>query len=257
MRLYCYPGYASASSVLYFGLPEWDEMHFVLRYLQDGDRFVDVGANVGVYSLLAATFLEDVSVTAVEPDATTAGRLRENLEVNGARGVHVIECALAARSGTALFTRGRDSTNRIARLGDPDVVEVPVRTLDEVTARLPPKLMKIDVEGAELEVLRGASRLLASQEGPVLLFELNRCCADFGVTPPDIRDHLAGHGYTLFEYDADTNALSVYDGTRLPARGNVVAAQNTAALRVRLDEGARRLGDLSRFGIEIEIERRG
>jgi hypothetical protein len=66
MHLRCYPHSTSASGVIYCGLPEWAEMRFLLDYLRPGEGFVDVGANIGTYSLLAAS-VPDVVAWAFEP----------------------------------------------------------------------------------------------------------------------------------------------------------------------------------------------
>ncbi|HEU4868343.1 MAG TPA: hypothetical protein VFV09_11510, partial [Actinomycetota bacterium] len=66
IKVRCHPHSPIASAVIYYGLADPAEMRFVLGYLQPGDTFVDVGANVGVYSLLAAS-VPDVRVLALEP----------------------------------------------------------------------------------------------------------------------------------------------------------------------------------------------
>ena len=234
IRFYCYPGNASASAAWYFGLPEWDEMTFLLRYLRDGDWFIDVGANVGIYTLLAASRGPGVRVTAIEPDSETFTRLGENVELNRFSNVGLISAAVGGAEGTAVFTVGRDTENRLARAGESQVATLPMTTLDRVAGADRPALIKIDVEGSELSVLQGARDILKSEPGPALFFEINNSCFAAGYTPRDIASFLGEHRYSLHEYDAEKNMLRAYDAATLPRSGNVIATKDADALMRRL-----------------------
>src|SRR5207253_10176338 len=96
----CYPHSAGASNVIYFRLMEWREMPFVLDYLRPGDVFIDVGANIGVYSLLAST-IPDVEIVAFEPATLAYQRLLENVRINGLHQVsaHNLAISSADRNG--------------------------------------------------------------------------------------------------------------------------------------------------------------
>jgi len=237
MRMRCYPGYASASSVLYFGLPEWNEMLFVLRYLRAGDTLVDVGANVGAYTLLAATAIPALRTIAVEPDPDARARLEENLALNPGAQVEIVAVALAAEGGEALMTQGRDTLNRLARPGDAGTGSVAVRTLDDLCAGSPPALVKIDVEGAELDVLRGGERTLTGPSAPVLLLEIiDDGLASFGVTRGEVAGFLTARGYRMFEYDAITGRCETWTGAEATRTGYVAAVRDEARLEARLAE---------------------
>ena len=241
-RLYAYPGSTGATGLLYVGLPEWDEMNFMLRYLRPADHFGDVGANIGSYTLLASASHPGVRVTAVEPGEPALTRLRENLALNGLdgfSGVKVAAVAVGDSEGTVRFTRGRDTINRIALGGDGDSVEVPITTLDALFSDDPPALIKVDVEGAEDRVVRGAARLLSGERPPVLLLEwIDEVAGEFGVTGESFEARLAGHGYSLATYDADTNTLTPWR-TGQPAKAqNRIAARDLEAVASRLREGA-------------------
>jgi len=213
------------SGVLYCGLPDWPEMPFVLDYLSPGDVAVDVGANVGLYSVLAAS-VGDVSVIAFEPDAAARGRATANLARNDlARRVEVREQAVAEQSGRASFSVERGPCNRILTSADRAHVgqAVEVVTLDEaVTGSV--ALLKVDVEGGELAVLRGADRLLRARR-PALILEAN--------DPIGLTDHLAALGYRWVTYDPGTRRLSTIPAP--PAAG-----QNGIAL-ADLEEAQRRV----------------
>lgn len=155
-------GMTGATGNVYVGLHEFFDMMVPLHFLRRGDLFLDVGANVGTYTVLASGVC-GASTFAFEPDPNTASRLRRNIELNslGDR-VEVYECALGAERGNAPFTVGLDTVNRIASSGGSGTRSVRMETLDDIVRDAPPAMMKIDVEGWELEVLSGAGRVLGN-----------------------------------------------------------------------------------------------
>jgi FkbM family methyltransferase len=153
------------------GLHEYVDMRFVLDTLEPGDLFVDIGANVGSYTVLASK-VRGARTIAVEPDPVTARSLRRNIEVNGiADKVSVVEAALGAHAGTVSFTVGRDTVNRVAQEGDDPVREVGLRTFDDVLDSEVPGVIKIDVEGFEADVFKGASAPLADTRLEAIITE--------------------------------------------------------------------------------------
>ena len=147
-------GMAGATGNIYCGLHEFVDMAFVLHLLRPGDLFVDVGANIGSYTVLASAVCGAHSI-AVEPDPETMLFLERNIEANGIGDrVTLVESALGAESGTARFTVGRDTMNRVATESDAETRGVRVETLDELLQDARPVLIKLDVEGFELRCAR-------------------------------------------------------------------------------------------------------
>lgn len=153
-------GMTGATGNIYCGLHEFTDMAFVLHMLRPGDLFVDVGANIGSYTVLASAVC-GAEVIAIEPDPGTMSALRRNIEVNGIEGrACLVEAALGAQAGTAQFTVGLDTMNRMATEADTSVREVQVMRLDDVVGDRNPVLLKLDVEGFETEVFAGAQATL-------------------------------------------------------------------------------------------------
>lgn len=152
-------GMTGATGNIYCGLHEFVDMGFLLHLLRPGDLFVDVGANVGSYTVLASAVCAARTI-AIEPDPGTVRSLRRNLAENDiARRVSVVEAVAGAASGVVRFTVGLDTTNRVA--GDNEASrQAPVRTLDEILRDEDPALIKMDVEGYEPQVLSGACATL-------------------------------------------------------------------------------------------------
>jgi len=164
-------GMTGATGNIYCGLHEYVDMRFVLDTLNPGDLFVDIGANVGSYTVLASKVCGARTI-AVEPDPDTARALRRNIEINGIGDkVRVVEAALGATVGTVPFTVGLDTVNRVAEPSDENVREVAVRTLDDVLGGEVPKIIKIDVEGYEFEVFKGARETLPKKHLEAIIIE--------------------------------------------------------------------------------------
>lgn len=148
-----------------------DLLELAEQHLRPSDVVWDVGANIGTFSVAAATVAVDGEVVAIEADIWLAGLLRRTAAEPFFGGrIKVVPCAVAAEPGIACFViaaRGRASNaleisgGRSQMGGAREVVLVPTLSLDTLLDSLPPpSFVKIDVEGAELAVLEGADRLL-------------------------------------------------------------------------------------------------
>lgn len=233
----CYPHSAAASMMLYCRLPEWDSMRFVLDYLRPGDVFVDVGANVGSYTLLAGE-VPGVRVVAFEPASLAFPRLSENVRLNHRMDITLHRSAVGQTDTEALLTVDLDSTNRIVPVGGESgrTEQVRMVRLDTVIGdRSDVAMIKIDVEGHEPEVLAGAEQLLRRCR-PALVVEHNdadRLAAFF-----DKIDYVAARYLPDERELRPLHALPdgrVVAGARPGCSGNVVAVAAED-----LDRGVRR-----------------
>jgi len=161
----------SSNHGCWLGSYEYRKQRLFAQVLHEGDIVFDVGAHAGFYTLLASSRVGwRGRVFAFEPFRPNLYFLKEHLRLNGASNVTVVEAAVSETSGVVRFAEGRNtSTARIAADGK---LQVETVSLDEVfvTQRLSSvAVIKIDVEGAEALVLRGARRLLASQHPLIFL----------------------------------------------------------------------------------------
>ena len=143
--------------------------HFV-RWIRPGATVIDIGAHVGYYTLLASMLAGKTgSVWAFEPEPTNAAFLRQHMYLNHCSNVHVEEVAVSNSSGRARFVCGKGSgTGHLDGSGDMEVRTV--RLADFCSARgIRPSALKIDVEGAETEVLEGARELIRSSRPVIFL----------------------------------------------------------------------------------------
>lgn len=195
----CYPHCQVSSGTLYYRLPERSSMRFLLSYLQPGDTMIDVGANIGTYSLLATT-IDDVSVVAFEPSGVTYERALLNFQLNRVEGrIRLLRQAVGATSGVAILSVGLGPRNKVvspAETGE----EVALAALDDLLPSTPGpvSLVKVDVEGGELDVMEGGRRLI-ERDSPALILEVN----DAEGTERILKEL----GYSSFSYDADHGEL--------------------------------------------------
>ena len=169
------------------GLYERSVQDFLQATLRAGDVFVDAGANVGFLTMLGARLVGPTgSIHAFEPVPENVSVIRRNLAVNGFRNGAVISKALGATAGTEnIWITHHPGGATLASVGEvprdaSEQIEVQRTTLDHWidTVHLESiRVIKVDVEGAELDVLRGMPRLLARFR-PILLVELDATTAE-------------------------------------------------------------------------------
>jgi FkbM family methyltransferase len=237
-------GMTGATGNVYVGLHEFADMGFVAHFLREGDRFLDVGANVGSYTVLAAG-ARRADTIAIEPVPGTFRDLMTNVRLNGLESrAKALNVGLAASPGTLRFTTSLDTTNHVVAGGgeEADTTEVPVTTLDDVVGACPPVLVKIDVEGFESQVLAGARKTLASPETQALIVELNGAANRYGLDVRETRREIEALGFRPFAYDPLSRSLTPWNPTELD--GNYLFLRDPAATerRVRTAPPIRVLG---------------
>jgi FkbM family methyltransferase len=240
LRVRVYPDWPYSWTAIYFRLTEYDDMVFALRYLRPGDAFIDVGANIGYYSLLASLVNEQAPVLALEPHPIASRRLQENASINAFANIRVRAVAVGRISGTAALTSDLVEQNRISvgNEGAVATVAVPVVTLDAVLPQegIDPadvRLVKIDTEGFEVNVLAGANDLLDARPGPVWLVELAGLGGRYGQDDVVVRNVFAERGYKAFRYVANENRL-VGSDENSGESGNVIFLREPEAVSSRL-----------------------
>lgn len=228
-----------ARQFLILGFYELGTVRSLEGLLQPGEVYLDVGANVGEMVIPAGQAVGPTGrVIAVEPNPHTAALLRHNIALNGVNNVTVVEAAIANRNGTiqmvippsnlggvrAMATP--DDLNELIRvsqnmtvvslnqdnLGKPvhepfdpagvETVEVRCTRLDDLAAELGISrvgVIKMDVEGFELEAIRSASVLLEGADPPVVTLEYSNLVKTEGGCREDIFRYFAGMGWSVYK----------------------------------------------------------
>ena len=191
-------GMTGATGNIYAGVHEFADMMFLLHFLKSGDLFLDIGANVGTYTVLASGVCK-AKTWAFEPDPETVLCLKRNIEINNLQElVTVHELALGATEREVAFTVGLDTVNRVA-IGNQPCRLVHQRPLDSLLSDVGPTFAKLDVEGYEEEILRGGQALLG--KGSLQAIELE-------TVTPHVLEMLSLHGFVRTFYDPFTRFLS-------------------------------------------------
>lgn len=190
---------ASGVHGYWLGTYEVEMRSAVARVVAPGGVFFDIGAHAGYYSLLASQLVGATGrVVAFEPDTRNLGYLKEHLRLNDAGNVTVVAAAAADVPGTARFAAEPDGFGgALSTAGSADVATVAIDRLVETGALPAPNYLKVDVEGAEFQVLCGARRVLRTARPTVFLAThtpaAERLCLG----------SLAALGYTIRPVDRD------------------------------------------------------
>jgi FkbM family methyltransferase len=190
-----------------------DEIKFLRKLLQPGQKVIDIGANMGVYSLsMARTVGPTGGVWAFEPASSTAALLAQSIAANQFGHVVLDQCALSSKSGTLRLSLNDNSElNELVRDGAPTGAseEVRVSTLDVCRERHGwhgIAFMKIDAEGEERAILNGGQRFFAEQS-PLVQYEVKA-----GTTVHlDLVDHFAALGYHSYRLVPGLGILVPFD----------------------------------------------
>jgi FkbM family methyltransferase len=192
------------------GTLEEEDLRLFLSLISPGMTVMDLGANVGMYTMLAARRVGSAGrVHAFEPTPAVCEKLRQNVELNGLSNVCVSQVAVSDVRGVATFFMGDDSDQNSLSNTTGAAIEVQTITLDDYLAAEnvgDVSLMKIDIEGAEVKALEGARRLLSSERAPLLMIEFNPdALRAAGTSEIALKGLLEGHGYACHKLRAYGN----------------------------------------------------
>jgi FkbM family methyltransferase len=227
---------------IYIGF-EQDEISFLNRFLRSGDVFFDIGSNIGLFSLHASVIVgESGKIIAFEPTPDSFKKLVENIELNNIKNILPVNIGLSDKKGFLelnISGNGYDAWNSFANLNDNYYIEkraVEVLTLDDFIAQnniSKINLIKLDVEGWELFVIRGGENYIKNAKDLVLLIEFteeNAFAAGYYVH--EIYDLLKSWGYEWYSF---TNSKLIKEERRLNyPYNNFIAAKNYNFLSKRL-----------------------
>lgn len=188
---------------------DFEEMVFLTHLLRPDDLFLDIGANVGGYTILASAVAGARSL-AFEPVPSTFASLVRNIGLNGIQhlatpmqiGIGDVDQMLTMTADQGGLNHVVDETWRGA------TVQVPVRRLDEVLAGQPSRLVKLDTEGFEINALHGGTRSFAEPSLLAMIVELNGSGDRYGNPDDAVHAEIVRLGFKPHRYDPLTRLLS-------------------------------------------------
>jgi FkbM family methyltransferase len=195
------------SRLIYEGF-EQEETDYIIKTLKKGDVFVDIGTNIGLFSLMASKIVgEEGKVLCFEPSPVTFSRLKENIGLNDFKNVEIKNIGLSDSKGELTFyvsNNGHDAWNSFAPSQDNKLessIQVPVSTLDIELINIDKnkiKLVKIDVEGWEKFVLFGGKDFLVNFN-PIVMVEFTEANTfNAGYPVYEIYDIMQDLGYVWY-----------------------------------------------------------
>ena len=245
VKIYLFPD-SELSRLIYLDRFEKSEQSFIKRFLTKGDVFVDVGSNIGLFSLIASKIVgKSGHVYAFEPCIKTYERLKKNIGLAHSRNISSFSIALSDEEKSLSLRVSNDGFDAWNSFVDPSVKssfeDETVQTIrwDEFARRhsLLSKvtMMKIDVEGWEMQVLRGAKDTLSKPCAPLLQVEFTeQNCHANGYGCRDLYHALSSFGYQLFTYNSEENTLIAEPLRETYPHLNVLAVKNLEAVLQRI-----------------------
>jgi len=198
------------------GIIEPFETEIVKKTVRKGDVILDLGANIGYYTLICARLAGEAGkVFAFEPEPVNFALLKKNVEINGYKNVTLIQAAVSNRTGeTKLYLCGdNNDDHRIYDSHDQrPSITVKMTRLDDYFRDYRGKtdFIKIDVQGAEGGALQGMDNLLKLNRRLKILTEYWPCgLKNFGMDSKTFFDILAGHGFTMYRVENTAAPVSV------------------------------------------------
>ena len=236
-RLLVKPGMTGATGNIYCGLHEFEDMAFVLHFLRPGDLFVDIGANIGSYTILAST--TGANTISFEPVPATYDALRDNLHLNRLESrVDARNQAVGRSIGTMEMIADQDTTNQALHSGycyAGKTILVPVVMLDDALQGAVPKVMKIDVEGFETEVLAGAAETLTDPDLQAVIMELNGSGTRYNFDEESLHQQMISFGFKPNRYEPNKRRLIDLNGQRSTS-GNTLYLRNQPAAQALISQ---------------------
>ena len=234
-RLLVRPGMTGATGNVYTGLHEFEDMAFVLHVLRTSDVFVDVGANVGSYTILASAGLGAKTI-AFEPIPQTYKYLLDNIRLNSVDDlVTAHNLGIGSERGELAFTSGLDTVNHVLGSAESGVASsrIPVNTLDESLGHAHPAIIKVDVEGFESCVIEGAAKALGRDSLLAVIMELNGSGERYGFDEATLHARMLRYGFSPFAYEPFTRQLLSLNGKK-SLSGNTLYIKNLQRVQARL-----------------------
>jgi FkbM family methyltransferase len=230
---------------------ELPERQFLKAFLRPGDTFVDIGANIGLFTVLAARRVgREGRVFAFEPSARSFERLQANVALNHFENVECHRLALSETGGQLTMRVSADGFDAWNTFGRPTAGKefleesVPCVTWDafaqgrSLVGRV--TMMKIDVEGWEARVLSGGVDVLSREDAPVMQIEFSQESAlAAGSSCVDLYHKLQVLGYQMYVYDVASGRLVPDPLRERYPYLNLIAAKRLDQVSARLDESRR------------------
>lgn len=201
----CYPNSSYAGLIIYKQYPEKEELEYVHKTLSEKDVFIDVGANIGLVSLIASSKIKKGKIYSFEPSDIPRRTFQENIRLNNIKNIYLFDEVVSNKIGNIYFSReSACEIDHIAFLNRDGlgIVRKKSVTIDQFVKQNKLNnvdLLKIDVEGAEKYVFEGMINSLRNKIIKKIVFEVNPKCVNYGYQTSYTPELLKHYGYKIYE----------------------------------------------------------
>ncbi|SFD25089.1 methyltransferase, FkbM family [Algibacter lectus] len=208
LKFYVEKGDAGLVGNIYYKLMDYEDSMFLIDSLKKDELFVDVGANLGHFSLLASGICKAKSI-AIEPIKSTMDKLNRNIKLNNLTSyITLLNIGIGDKSETLSFTTNNTVMNSVSLEENSNTVKVEVKTLDQILKNENPVFIKIDVEGYEYKVLKGAHYTLSNPSLKYLLVEFNNSGSKFNFEDQAVFDLITKHNFIPALYEPRSKQIT-------------------------------------------------
>lgn len=238
-RIICFPDSLETMWLIYNYIMDWEEFNFIKRYLKPADIAFDVGANIGIYTLWISIFIgHKGNLISFEPDPDNYRRCLEQLKLNQLNNIKLEQIALADRTGDMRFNAKKDVESHLLfnEKTSTDSIIVNTTTLDDYCFKNNIKkinFLKIDTEGVDYFVLRGAKKVLSEGIVDVIQLEVNELMDKYNISFKELKNLLAVNGYSLCKYNVRKNCVYSINIDKL-SNMNIFAVKDIGKVNQRL-----------------------
>ena len=184
------------------GIYERNTIRHLIKLINPGMTIVDVGANIGAYTLVLSKHLSGGQIYSFEPNPRTLKFLKKNIEINQVKNVNVIEFGLSDCEETAMLNTPSLSQASINKFKTSDQVEaIKLITLDKFCSENNINnidILKIDIEGHEKKCLDGSAGIIDKSKNIIIIMEIDQNCYEAGYKKEFLFNYLINKGFTGF-----------------------------------------------------------
>ena len=240
LEFICFADSHSSSAVVYFnGLPDFAEMQFMKAYLKPGDAYLDIGANIGTYSLFAVSLVGNSgSIDAFEAAPKTADKLKKQITHNQLDQIRLHRVAVSDKNGDIIFEATTDDCTAHIALDQSDKGNLEkiktVRLDDHLNPAIDYAMGKMDIEGAEILALKGATKMLAKANPPIWQLELAGYSNRYGYRSDQVLDYLKSFDYHCAIYDSQAKKVVFIEKPWQSGYQNILAIHHTIKAKLKL-----------------------
>jgi FkbM family methyltransferase len=218
-RMLLYPRDWVQSYIFIFNYYEKKESAFIASVLRENDTFIDIGANVGYYTLLASKIITKGEIYSFEPELENYQRLNKNIELNNLKNVTAVRKACTDKNGMISFSVAGDDNKGMSSIfmlegflshtQEAETVTLDQFVIDNSITKI--DLIKMDIEGAELIALKGMANVLQKLKPAMLIEILKENLIGAGSTVDDFCMYLKNINYKSYRIGADKQLIPIHD----------------------------------------------